>query len=63
MPVEVGYLGQCLGQLGLAHPPFLNEVVANHVFLSKVRPPIYATVHVVMLSKKPEEAALCKRWD
>ena len=33
-------------------PPFLNEVVAKGAFLSKVHPPIYATVHAVMLSKK-----------
>ena len=33
-------------------PPFLNEVVAKGAFLSKVRPPIYAAVHAVMLSKK-----------
>ena len=38
-----------------AHPPFLTEVVAKGAFLSKVRPPIYATVHAVMLSKKHEE--------
>ena len=33
-------------------PPFLNEVVAKDSFLSKVRPPIYAAVHAVILSKK-----------
>ena len=33
-------------------PPFLSKVVAKGAFLSKVRPPIFATVHAVMLSKK-----------
>ena len=33
-------------------PPFLNEVVAKDAFLSKVCPPINATVHAVLLSKK-----------
>ena len=28
--------------------PFFNEVVAKGAFSAKVRPPIYATVHVVM---------------
>ena len=32
-------------------PPFLNEVVA---FLLKVHPPIYATVHAVMLASKKQ---------
>ena len=41
MPVEVGYLGQCLGQLGLANLPFLNEVVANHVFQALESMPTY----------------------
>ena len=34
-----------------AHPPFVKEVVAKGAFLLKVRPPIDAAVHVVMLSK------------
>ena len=33
-------------------PPFLNEVVAKDAFLSKVRPPVNAAVHAVVLSKK-----------
>ena len=35
-----------------AHPPFLTEVVAKGAFLSKVRPPICAVLHGIILSKK-----------
>ena len=38
-------------------PPFLNEVFAKGTFLSKVRPPIYAAVHAVMLSKKHQRSS------
>ena len=38
--------------LEISPPPFLNKDVAKGAFLSKVRLPIYATVHAVMLSKK-----------
>ena len=41
----------------ISPPPFLNEVVAKGAFLSKVRPPIYATVHAVMLSKKCQRSS------
>ena len=31
--------------------PFLNEIITKGAFLSKARPPIYATVHAVMCKK------------
>ena len=41
-------------------PPFYNEVVAKGAFLSKLRPPIYATVHAVKQEapKKQHEGTL-----
>ena len=38
----------------------MNNVVAKG---SKVRPPIYAIVHAVMLSSSTKDTALCKRRD
>ena len=43
------------------HPSFLNEVVAKGAFLSKVRSPIYAAVHAVMLSKKHRRSSSSKK--
>ena len=40
-----------------AHPPFSNEIVAKDAFLSKVHPPIYATVPAVTLSKKHQRSS------
>ena len=43
------------------HPFSLNEVVVKGAFLSKVRPPIYAAVHGVMLSKKHQSSRSSKK--
>ena len=40
----------------LRNKPIPNEVVAKGAFLLKVRPPIYAAVHAVMLSKKHQRS-------
>ena len=47
--------------LKIRPPLFLNEVVAKGAFLSKVRPPIYAAVHAVMLSKKQQRTSSSKK--
>ena len=44
----------CHNLLKKAHPSLLIGVVAKGAFLSKVRPPIYAIVHAVMLRSTKE---------
>ena len=42
-------------------PTFLNEVVAKGAFLLKVRQPICAAVHAVMLGKRQKQQQHCAR--
>ena len=38
-------------------PLLLNEVVAKSAFLPRVRPPTYAVVHALLLSKKHQRSS------